>query len=177
MKTLIIHPTDPTTDFLKPIYENNGIENMTVINQPDYPSFKLKQLMIESDRIIMLGHGTPQGLIGKGRFIIDSSYVYLLRIKECIGIWCHCNQFFEKYNIKGLCSSMFISEIEESEYYNIISNINDITTSNNNFTNHLKHNINLKNIKYIYENVINSYSLLSESNNVIKFNVNGIKYY
>ena len=44
-------------------------------------TYTTKDAIKSNDRIVMLGHGTEQGLIGFQRFIIDSSLVYLLREK------------------------------------------------------------------------------------------------
>lgn len=110
MKTLVIHPKDESTDFLKAIYAD---KNWTIIN--DNPSHsKLKTLIKEHDRIIMLGHGSQDGLYGFDRFVIDSTLVYLLREKECVCIWCYAHQFVEKYGLKGFHTDMFISELDEA---------------------------------------------------------------
>ena len=60
------------------------------INTNTSKSF-LKQQIILHDRIIMLGHGTEEGLIGFNRFFINSSLVYLLREKICVCIWCNAD--------------------------------------------------------------------------------------
>ena len=60
MKTLVIHPEDKSTDFLSPIYA--PITNKTVIKGGIYKS-ELQGLIESHDRIIMLGHGAPYGLL------------------------------------------------------------------------------------------------------------------
>ena len=82
MKTLVIHPSDYSTDFLKPIYE--GVENKTVITQG-----KSREEMIElienHDRVMMMGHGSPSGLFGIGfnrMFVVDNGLVEHLNKKE-----------------------------------------------------------------------------------------------
>ncbi len=75
MKTLVIHPKDSTTDFLSEIYSD---KNWTVVNTNVSKKF-LKEQIKSHDRIVMLGHGTESGLIGFDKFIIDSTWVYLLR--------------------------------------------------------------------------------------------------
>ena len=65
MKTLIIHPKDKTTVFLEPIYEK--IDNKTVIQKNS--SFEEIINLIEThDRIMMMGHGSPDGLFSIGNF-------------------------------------------------------------------------------------------------------------
>jgi hypothetical protein len=51
MSTLIIHPEDPTTDFLKPIYA--PIKNKTIITSGVSKS-KLRELIKSHHRVIML---------------------------------------------------------------------------------------------------------------------------
>lgn len=65
MKTLIIHPQDETTDFLRPIYQKSF--NKTVVTG-GIPKRELDQLIKRYQRIIMMGHGSPSGLFSVGRF-------------------------------------------------------------------------------------------------------------
>ena len=110
MKTLVIHPDDISTAFLSQVYEG---KDWTIIN--DNPSKRYLKEQIEAhDRIIMMGHGTKWGLHGFQRTIVDSSYVYLLREKEIIAIWCNADEFVKKYDLKGFYTGMIISEFEEA---------------------------------------------------------------
>ena len=59
MKTLVIHPDDRSTDFLKPIYSN--LPNTTVLTE-NVSQPTLKKAITEHDQIIMMGHGSPSGL-------------------------------------------------------------------------------------------------------------------
>ncbi len=110
MKTLVIHPTDPTTAFLSVIYEGKGWE---VITSPSPGNYIIDQIK-KHDRIIMLGHGTSAGLIGGQGFIINSKHVYLLRDKLCICIWYNADEFVKNYNLKGFHTGMIISDWEEA---------------------------------------------------------------
>jgi hypothetical protein len=121
MKTLIIHPKDPTTNVLKGIY--SGINNKTVING-GIPKLDLRKLMNTHERIFMLGHGSPWGLLSMGQFpntngyIIDDSMAVELREKtNNLYIWCHANQFVRRHGLSGLKCGMFISEVVESFIY------------------------------------------------------------
>lgn len=58
MKNLIIHPEDPTTTFLSPIYAN--LKNKTVIKGGITKS-ELRELIDSHDRVLMLGHGSTFG--------------------------------------------------------------------------------------------------------------------
>jgi len=118
MTTLVIHPTDSTTDFLKVIYQG---KDWTVITDPKTSTSKLKREIKSHDRIIMLGHGSEYGLLTKVPFrcIIDSDLVYLLREKNCVCIWCNADEFVKKYDLKGFYTGMIISEYEEALLYSL----------------------------------------------------------
>jgi hypothetical protein len=64
MKTLVIHPKDKSTNFLKPIY--SGRSDMTIMNSGTKE--EVTRQIHAHDHIIMCGHGTPQGLLGVGQF-------------------------------------------------------------------------------------------------------------
>ena len=84
MRTVIIHLKDSSTDFLKPIYAT--IQDKIIINVGINKN-KLRELIKNHDRIIMLGHGTPYGLLSVCQFpkvsnyVIDWSMVDLLSTK------------------------------------------------------------------------------------------------
>lgn len=113
--TLIMHTADASTDFLKRIYSGDEFLRKTVVNW-DMPESALKPLIASHDNIVMLGHGTPSGLLNGswGGYNIDESYVPLLRDKTLIGIWCNASEFAKRHNLPGLWSGMFISEISEA---------------------------------------------------------------
>ena len=71
-KTLVIHPDDRSTDFLKLIYKDK--EDWTIINDCNIDRFTLKSLIRAYDRIIMMGHGSPSGLFNPKNYslMIDS---------------------------------------------------------------------------------------------------------
>jgi len=117
MKTLVIHPDDKSTNFLCPIYQT--IKNKTVLRKGFTKKEVVEQIKLH-DRIIMLGHGSPDGLFAVGQFetdntfIIDSSLIDILADKEeNVYIWCHANKFVEKFDLKGFYTGMFVSEILE----------------------------------------------------------------
>lgn len=141
MSTLIIHPKDPSTDFLKPIYA--PIKNKSIITDGVIKIELRKLIEIENhERIIMLGHGSPYGLLSVGQFpnagsyIIDETNVTLLsQKKDNIFIWCNADQFVERNGLNGFFSGMFISELEEVFYYDFWDfEKNTIGESNENFS-------------------------------------------
>jgi hypothetical protein len=117
MKTLVIHPFDATTDFLSVIYYGQPWTKI----RANVSHSAMKTAIRDHDRIIMLGHGTEEGLIGFGRFVINSTLVYLLRQKETVCIWCNADAFVRKYGLKGFYTGMIISEYEEAIMYSMVN--------------------------------------------------------
>lgn len=127
MKTLVIHPKDVTTDFLSAIYEG---KDWTVITD-NIPKSHLRKAIRNHERIIMLGHGSGQGLFGFKRFVLDSTYVYLLRTKrECVYIWCNANKFVDRYGLSGFYTGMIISDYMEALDYAVKAHGDHIDNSN-----------------------------------------------
>jgi hypothetical protein len=118
MKTLAIHPDDRSTDFLRSVYKD--IPNCKVLTKGTIWEVDLE--IQAADRVIMLGHGTPSGLLSVGKFkgsfyCVDSESAQLLKSKkECIYIWCYASDFMKKYDLEGFGSGMFISEVSEADY-------------------------------------------------------------
>ena len=135
MKTLVIHPDDRSTDFLRPIYQN--IEGATVLTK-DVSANRLEKEIRSHDQILMMGHGTPSGLlncarIGRGYLTIGEQHVKLLRDKRCIFIWCNADQFVERHSLKGLYTGMFISEVGEAVFCKVPADQEAVDTSNSRF--------------------------------------------
>lgn len=161
---LVIHPDDPTTDFLKDIYRDIDCDviNMRVTDQTLIREMKLH------DQIMIMGHGAPFGLLGFGGVFVNSSHVQFLRGKpNNIYIWCNANKFVEQYELQGFYSGMFISEVEEAEMYDIKIDQKDIDYSNKLFANIVNEQIN-NTSNILCEAVKNNYNL--ETNPVIQFN-------
>ena len=128
--TLVIHPEDPTTEFLKGVYFK---KSFNVIKDPFIDSSSIEEYIIDHDKIICLGHGSESGLFGAMGMIIDFSLVPILKEKELVCIWCNADQFMVKNNLTGLYSGMFISEIREANMYKIKATQEQITASNDLF--------------------------------------------
>ena len=161
MRTLVIHPFDVTTGFLSVVYENRN--DWTIIDM-NVSSKNLKREISDHDRIIMLGHGDGNGLYGFSRLFINSEYVYLLREKQCICIWCNANIFVEKYGLKGFYTGMIISEYEEALMYCVKGDDKQIYNSNVLFADAITKSIDAK-------NMLDSMRALYDGDNpVISFN-------
>jgi len=173
MKTLVIHPSDYSTDFLKPIYE--GIENKTVITQ-DKTRDEIIELIESHDRVMMMGHGSPSGLFGIGfnrLFVIDNGLVeYLNKKDNNVFIWCNADRFVNRFGLKGFYTGMFISEVGEA-YYCGLPNIpqNVVDESNNQFANWVGELFTSKKpLNEVYSNIVDSYGKLANKNIVAKYN-------
>jgi hypothetical protein len=176
MKTLIVHPEDNTTSFLDLVYA--PIENKTVIKGSISKTELMLQIM-EHDRVMMMGHGSPAGLfsINKfnncGAYIIDQQMVPLLKEKNnSVFIWCNADKFVETFGLKGFYSGMFISEVGEATYCGLPGTEQDqIDESNYGFVNIIAKYIN-DDKDIIYENVKKEYGLIAENNPIALYNNN-----
>lgn len=174
MRTLIIHPNDRSTDFLKDIYRH--LDDTTLVTK-NISRGTLHELIRSHDQIVMLGHGSPSGLfnvarIGEGTYTIGECEVPILRNKQCIFIWCHANQFVRRHQLKGLSSGMFISEVGEAYYCGVEGNQKQVNESNNIFAS-LLGNMMLEahsDYKIIHSMVGESYEELAVVNPVAKYN-------
>ena len=175
MTNLVIHPTDSSTNFLKPIYAN--ITDATILNS-GVGKGQVAKLISEHDRIIMLGHGSPFGLFSIGQFagnngyVIDFTMVPLLQEKECIFIWCNSDVFVRNNNLNGFHSGMFISEVGEATYCGLPGTSQDIVDQSNNYFAELLGEVINEPLSVIYEHVKENYGLLTEDNPVALYNHN-----
>jgi hypothetical protein len=182
LKTLIVHPDDRSTDFLKPIYTQ--LPNTTILITGSYTSSDMNRLIEEHDRVIMLGHGARYGLLSRSAFtndeyIINTSNVEALRAKEnSIFIWCYANEFVCNNNLKGLSTGMFISEPLEATLYEIEATDAEIDASNNLFA-QLLGNALARNyaIQDAYHAVFCGYKCPRASNKVITYNAERWSYF
>jgi hypothetical protein len=176
MKTLVIHPKDRTTDFLKPIYEN--IPNTTVLTE-GLKSDVIK-LIKEYDRIMMMGHGSPWGLFGVGRFredsyypsyVIDNETVHALILKkQNVFIWCNADKFVNRHALKGFYSGMFISEVSEAIYCGLPDIPQSVVDESNNQFAAIVGNLIDKPLYEAYSDIRQQYKVLAEGNPVAQYN-------
>lgn len=176
MRTLIIHPEDPSTSFLDIVY--SLIPDKTVITGGVSKS-DVRKLIKEHDRVMMMGHGNPSGLFSVGKFtdtsvfIIDKTMVKeLSRKKNNVFIWCNADRFVEQFELNGFYSGMFISEVGEAYYCGLLGTKQDIVDeSNYGFCSILSEYIN-EDTKTIYKNVRSQYKLIANENPVAFYNYN-----
>lgn len=179
--TLIIHPEDSTTVFLKDIYKD--IPDKTVV-QGGVTKKEIEEMIQSHDRIMMMGHGSPSGLFSVGQFpdtrifIIDSSMTSLLEAKkDSVFIWCYADKFLESTALKGFATGMFISEIGEALICGVKSVSQDmIDTSNSCFVDVVAKHVHLP-AHDIYTHVMRGeYMHLAKTNPVAKYNYERMYY-
>ena len=178
MKTLVIHPADHTTEFLTAIYAN--LNNKTVI-KGGVSKPELREMIAEHDRILMLGHGSPYGLLNPDQFpnagfyIVDDSMVSALKNKpNNLYIWCFADHFVKRNNLSGLNCGMFISEVREAYSYGFEDVEWDIIEKSNELFSYIVSKHIDEPMGVLYEKLIYKYGLLARSNPVARFNLERI---
>jgi hypothetical protein len=173
MKTLIIHPDDPSTDFLDIVYKD--IEDKTVITEGT-KSEVLEAIQVH-DRILMMGHGCPDGLFAVGQFksnnglVIDRYAVPLLRSKTNVFIWCNADRFVKTNELKGFSTGMFISEVIEAAFMGLPPvTQEEVDESNYLFVDEVAKSIQAG-VDHIHRTVVHGdYGLMAQQNPVAKYN-------
>jgi hypothetical protein len=176
MKTLVIHPHDPTTNFLISIYES--IPRKTVVSG-GISKKEVRWLIKHHDRTLILGHGCVFGLLSVGQFptanglIIDHTMADVLRQgKQNLYIWCNAHWFVGEHQLSGFHTGMFISEIEEAQDYGFAGiTEKTIDESNFGFSWNLHQTIK-EDVHTIYNMVTKRYGWLAIHNPIAQFNLN-----
>ena len=184
MATLVIHPEDITTYFLKPIYSMNT--EWKVITSNIIKSEELIAEIEKADNLILMGHGDVNGLFSinnSTKYIIDSSFCGYLQSRNCLLLWCNANEFVKKNNLEfnSIFTGMFISEIGElaflNENFEFEENILDykpmIDESNKSFATTLGDLLrenNFRDMTCIYESLQKDYGLVAKRNEVAAYN-------
>jgi hypothetical protein len=193
-KTLIIHPTDRSTDFLKPIYE--GLYYKTVVTK----GITLEQYneeLLNHERVFAMGHGSPNGLFAMGMFsnmkydykdyskyrsgAICKLDVEVLKGKDNVYIWCNADEFVVENKLTGFYSGMFISEVGEAHAMGVGRKKNDkeikkwVEQSNDVFA-QLVGDVAHRPSDEIYDYVKERYGYLGKLNDVAKYNNDRLYY-
>jgi hypothetical protein len=138
MNRLVIHPKDRSTAFLARIYQ--GLDNVTLVDG-GVSRNDLEDMVRDHDQVMMMGHGSPYGLMSVGQFpdrgfnVIDDSFKPVLAEKgNSVFIWCHADQYVKFHKLKGFCTGMFVSELSEARMMGIKdANAMDVDESNSLF--------------------------------------------
>jgi hypothetical protein len=180
--TFILHPDDRSTDFLTPLHHQ--LDDKHVITG-GIGGKQIREHLDAHDQLILMGHGTANGLLSVGKFpdrflfVVNEEEKEILQQKKTnILIWCYASSFARAHQIKSFCTGMFISEKPEATYLGLHDvSIEDIEISNRCFVEVVASLIKDNNIKQIYEGVMESeYRLLSKDNPVAKYNFDRIEF-
>jgi len=134
---LVIHPKDPSTDFLKILYE--GRANVRLID--DIGSVKELRHALNhvapGETVMLLGHGCPNGLYaldGEGYKMINlHGLSFYLRKHFIVGVFCYANLLAEKEHLTGLFTGMIVSELSEADDLNINTSRMELNEENQKF--------------------------------------------
>ncbi|MEI7898131.1 MAG: hypothetical protein WCJ26_13915 [bacterium] len=172
ISTLVIHPDDRSTDFLKGLYKD--LPNKTVITG-GITKYQLQEYIETHARVILCGHGSPNGLFSVGQFsegpyIIGASMVQSLRNKaNSLLIWCNSDVFVRRHGLTGFHTGMFLSQMSECLYFNVNCSEEQIVESNNEFAKIVSKHIEEPPI-VLYKNVLVEYGRLVQTNPVARYN-------
>lgn len=178
MKILFIHPEDNSTKFLSQIYEN--VSDKTVL-VGGYEKEEIFELIKQHDRIVMMGHGSPDGLFSVGKFktklgfVIEKTFRDVLQNKDNVYIWCYASDFVKNNNLKGFSTGMFISELYEAKYCSVYNSTHKkVDESNKVFTDLVTNTITLPS-NQMFEEIREKYGYLVKTNDVAKYNHKRLK--
>jgi hypothetical protein len=136
MKRLVIHPKDRSTTFLTQIYQE--LDNVTLVDG-GVSRNDLEDMVRDHDQVMMMGHGSPFGLMSVGQFpgrpfnVIDDTFAPLLEEKDnSVFIWCNADQYVKFNKLRGFYTGMFISELSEA----LIMGVNDANEDDVNESNY-----------------------------------------
>ena len=173
MNTLVIHPKDRSTEFLTRVYENI---DATVVTG-GMTKETLRRLVEDHDRVIMLGHGSPWGLMAVGQFegadceIVDDSFNEALAKKDnSIFVWCNADCYVRKHKLRGFHTGMFISEPWEAYTHRVDATRDQVEESNQRFSETLRRNLWRNSMNGMHQVVRKHYGDLALHNPVAKYN-------
>lgn len=113
---IIIHINNNTSDaaILSKIYED--IDNITLCYNKNEEYIKQILKATGEEPVMLLGHGTPYGLLNteSDGFAVSEKHIKWLKNRPVIGIFCYASEFANKYDLHGFFTSMFISNISEA---------------------------------------------------------------
>jgi hypothetical protein len=180
IRTLVIHPRDSSTDFLKDVYRN--LSSFTLI-QGGVTRAEIVEALIDHERIILLGRGSEKGLYASGVFdtispyIVDEEMFPWLFGKENIFIWRNSDLFAYFNQLQGLFTGKFACTLEKVYFYKIKKgSFEHVEESNNLFSTLLGDLLHLP-ASAIYPALRECYGRQGMNNPVIDFNCQRLIYY
>ena len=126
---LVIHSKEVRTAMMSILYKGTEAQ---VFNQETSNS-KIERLLSncsQHERIMLLGHGSDDGLFSRDDMFSDDNRVLVGRNHACylsqhganiVGIWPNAYKFARREGLHGLFSGMLITDQYEAEHYGIIT--------------------------------------------------------
>ena len=185
MKNLVIHPYDATTFFLTKIYQS--LPNTTIVSDCLSKEVLLEMIM-SSDCIFLLGHGSSKGLFNPDtlEFLVDVTFSKVLKDKVGFYIFCNADKFVYDNRLNNcFYSGMFISQgneigiysdaIPPDEYVNYTPMIEE---SNKMFASQLGKLIIEKefNLEAIFNGIKQNYGSYASKNEIAAYNCDRLYY-
>lgn len=125
---LVIHPKDNTTAMLSALYEGMGAHVIDDVRSTREIGHLLHHLSSQ-ERIMLLGHGSKQGLFFRkddtqdvfDKILVGHPHAFYLRKHggNIVAVWCHADLFARAEGLHGLFSGMIISEMSEALLYDV----------------------------------------------------------
>lgn len=147
------------------------------LNSVDWEYIVDNALSNETETLILVGHGTSQGLLSPtfNEYVVHENNVKLIKAKHVICLWCHASSFTKKHGLKSFSSSMFITNIEEAYDNGLYRQSQDeINEANIRFYNEI--NAYLRNTVPLCEWVDKLSDIIDSNNDVDTFNCLGLEY-
>lgn len=136
----------------------------------------LKVLAEEAEQVIMLGHGSPYGLMSVGQFngygnIIDDSFAETLAEKDnSIFVWCNADSFAKYHGLNGFSTGMFVSETSEAKAFGMpLATQETVDQSNEAFVESMRRVMDCE-PEMIHQYVKQAYGDLADVNPVARYN-------
>lgn len=143
----------------------------------------MKTLIDESEQVIMMGHGSPMGLMSVGQFngygnIIDDSCAEALADKDnSIFIWCHADEYVEFHGLNGFSTGMFVSDTFEAKACGMpLATQETVDQSNEFFVEAMRRVIDCE-PEMMHSYVKHAYGELADQNPVAKYNHERLRLY
>lgn len=105
------------------------------IKDDDFGTDLVDAIADESDTLLIIGHGTPYGLLSPDRreYVVWEDHFLVSHAKIIVFWWCYASDFVPKITWETgdiFSTGMFISNTEEAEMFHINTTQNDINDSN-----------------------------------------------
>ena len=176
MTIIFANAQDEDCSRLPLIWRNIAFDRLIEIrpNSVNWEDEVNNALMNENDTLILVGHGTDNGLLFpnfySGEYIIHENNIDLVHAKNVICVWCYAHEFCTKHNLNWFATSMVISNYVESLINHIVATDKEIKSANISLWNDLNYLISNNIDIMLFGNYLISH--VDRSNSVDIFNRN-----